>query len=89
MPKNAQHKQKPIFFPAEPDEPRLQFLTSFSSSDDLESSPSAFRKFIVGDAKSSKPIVKPYGVAAYNNKIYVCDTVHNAIDLLDLENRKL
>lgn len=89
VPKSAQHKQKPIFFPPEPDEPRLQFLASFSSSDDFEASASAFRKFIVGEANSSKPIVKPYGLTVYNNKIYVCDTVHNAIDVLDFEKRKL
>ena len=88
MPKNAPQPQKPIFFPPAPDEPRLQFLTSFSSSDDLEQTSSAFRKFIVGVESHSRPIVKPYGVAVYNNKIYVCDTVHNAIDILDLENRK-
>ncbi len=88
-PKIAQQKHTPIFYPPEPDAPRLQFLASFSSSDDLEESSSAFRKFIVGDEKSSKPIVKPYGVAVYNNKIYVCDTVHNGIEILDLENRKL
>jgi len=88
MPKTAQHKQKPIFYPPEPDEPRLQYLISFSSSDDLEASPSAFRKFIVGEANTAKPIVKPYGVTVFNNKIYVCDTVHNAIDILDLETRK-
>lgn len=90
LPKTGQHKQqKTVFFPSEPDEPRLQYLASFSSSDDLEASPSAFRKFIVGQADISRPIVKPYGIAAHNNKIYVCDTVHNAIDVLDLERRKL
>src|SRR3989338_6236011 len=80
-------RQTPIFYPPEPDEPRLQFLASFSSSDDFEKSPSAFKKFIVGDEKKTKPIVKPYGVAVYGNKIYICDTVHNGIDILDFETR--
>jgi len=87
-PKNATLPQKPVFFPPAPDEPRLQYLTSFSSSDDLEDSSSAFRKFIVGEEHNSKPIVKPYGIAINDNKIYVCDTVHNAVDILDLEKRK-
>lgn len=87
-PKTAQEMQKPIFYPPEPDEPRLQFLISFSSSEDIEGSPGAFRKFVVGEEKNIKPIVKPYGVAVYDNKIYVCDTVHNSIDILDLEKRK-
>lgn len=86
--KQTRHEQKPVFFPPEPGDPRLQYLASFSSSDDLEASPSAFRKFIVGQTNTGKPIVKPYGVAVHDNKIYVCDTVHNAIDILDMEKRK-
>jgi len=88
VPKTVEERQKAIFYPPEPDEPRLQFLVSFSSSDDLEGPPSGFRKFIVGEEKQTKPIVKPYGVAVYNDKIYICDTVHNSIDILDLEKRK-
>jgi len=80
--------QKPVFYPPEPEKPRLQFLASFSSSGDLESSPGAFRKFLLGEEKNSKPIVKPYGIAVFDNKIYVCDTVHNGIDILDLEKKK-
>jgi len=86
--KIAQQNQKPIFYPPQPDEPRLQFLASFSSSDDLEPPPSAFRKFIADEEKNTRPIVKPYGVAVYDSKIYICDTVHNGIDVLDLEKRK-
>ncbi len=81
-------EKKPIFYPPPPDEPHLQFLTSFSSSDDFEKEPSTFRKFIVGDEKKTKPIVKPYGVTVHNNKIYICDTVHNGIDILDFDTRK-
>src|SRR3989338_2562629 len=80
-------KPEPIFYPPPPDESRLQFLISFSSSDDFEASPSAFRKFIVGDEKKTKPIVKPYGVSVNGKKVYICDTVHNGIDILDFETR--
>src|SRR3989338_5883919 len=55
----------PIFYPPAPDEPRLQFLKSFSASDDFEKPPSAFKRFIVGGEKKQKPIVKPYGVAVH------------------------
>lgn len=89
IPEMVQQKESPIFYPPEPDEPRLQFLVSFSSSDDLEAPAGAFQKFIVGEEKNTKPIVKPYGVTVYNNKIYVCDTINNSIDILDLERKKL
>jgi DNA-binding beta-propeller fold protein YncE len=87
-PKIAQEGERPVFYPPLPDEPRLQFLTSFSTSEDLESPTSEFRKFVVGEEKNFKAIVKPYGVAAYNDKIYVCDAVHNSIDILDLKEKK-
>lgn len=89
VPKAAQEKPGPIFYPPSPEAPRLQFLISFSSSDDFEVAPSTFKKFIIGDEKSTKPIVKPYGVTVHGNKIYICDTVINCIDILDLETRKL
>lgn len=86
---SVQEKSGPVFYPPEPDAPRLQFLASFSSSRDLEEPQGAFRKMIVGNEESSKPIVKPYGLAVYDNKIYICDTVLNSIDILDLRKRKL
>ncbi len=81
-------KIKPIFYPAAPDAPRLQFLTSFSSSRDLSGPPNVLKRFIVGDEAGVSPIVKPYGVAVFNRKIYICDTANNSIDILDLEKRK-
>jgi len=88
-PKVTQEKAGPIFYPPAPEAPRLQFLTSFSSSDDLEAAPSTFRKFIVGEEQNTRPIVKPYGVTVHDNKIYICDTVINCIEIMDLERRKL
>lgn len=88
LPRAARENARPIFYPAEPNEPRLQFLAGFSSSEDLGDTASAFRKFITGEEKAGRPIVKPYGVAVYDNKIYICDTVNNSIDILDLGNRK-
>jgi len=87
-PKIERENIGPIFYPAAPDDPRIQFLTGFSSSADFEGSSSAFKKFIIGDEKEQKPIVKPYGVAVYDNKIYLCDTVNDTIDILDFSKRK-
>ncbi len=78
----------PEFFPPVPDEPRLQYLSSFSSSDDFEKPTSSFRKFIVGDNKKTKPIVKPYGVTVHKGKIYICDAAHGGIDILNFQTRK-
>ncbi len=84
----AKNPSRPVFFPASPDEPRLQFLKSFSTSKDFEKPVSGFRKFIVGDEKKTKEIAKPYGVAVHDKKIFVCDTVRNAIVVLDFKTRE-
>ena len=61
------------FFPPPPDEPRIQYLTSFGSEDDL-SKRSHFQEFVVGEQRVHRPIWKPYGITASRGKIYICDT---------------
>lgn len=75
-----------VFYPPAPDAPRLQFLKSFSSSDDVAEQ-SLFSQFILGRF-SPDPINKPYGVATYSNCIYVCDTMLRSVSVLDLERRR-
>ncbi len=79
----VKQKREPLFYPPAPDEPRVQYLTSFSSSRDVEGDPGTFAKFILGETPV-KPIAKPYGVILKNGKIYVCDTAYNALEILDL-----
>ncbi len=66
-----------IFYPALPDQPRIQFLTSFSGSNRQGVKKNSFADFILGDkttADTQTGIIKPYGVAFYNNLLYVVDT---------------
>lgn len=74
------------FFPPAPDEPRVQFLTSFSSDTDLGRT-RGFSDFIVGD-KPSGSLVKPYGLALHGGKIFVCDTDQKLIQVFDLQKRR-
>lgn len=77
---------QPIFYPLPPDEPRIQFLTSYSTSTDITGRSNPFQAFIIGE-KEENPIVKPYGFAVWQNKIYVCDTQLQAIIILDIEEK--
>lgn len=79
-------KREPLFYPTAPDEPRIQYLTSFASSQDVEGDSSAFAKFILGEAPV-KSIAKPYGVTLKNGKIYICDTAYNTLEILDLSQK--
>src|ERR1700727_3936771 len=62
------------FFPPSPDDPRIQFLTAFSSEIDLGRG-HTFADYITGEQKTTDPLVKPYGLAVHDGKIFVCDTV--------------
>jgi len=77
-------QESPVFFPPAPELPRLQYLTSFSSLQDVEEQ-SAFNRFVVGQKQDVK-LDKPYGVAIYDWKIYVCDT-NSTVIIFDLRNK--
>jgi len=78
----------PVFYPGPPEKPRLQFLKSFSTPKDVGvQGVSGFQKFVVGEPETEEKIGKPYGVAMYEGKIYVCDVGKRVVEILDLENK--
>jgi DNA-binding beta-propeller fold protein YncE len=81
---------KYIFFPPAPDEPRVQYLTSFSSEKDLRgNSGGNFMSFVTGEQLPDNPIFKPYGAAVADHAIYVCDEGISAVLRLDLAAKKM
>jgi sugar lactone lactonase YvrE/predicted small lipoprotein YifL len=80
----------PVFFPPLPNEPRIQFLKGISTAEDVTGKDESFGLItVVGEADERiDQIVKPYGVAAYKGKIYVCDTGAAQVLILDLVNKK-
>lgn len=79
--------KKYVFFPPAPDVPRIQFLTQFASDADLGRG-SSFADYITGETKTADPLVKPYGLAVHDGKVYVCDTVTYKIQVFDLKTRR-
>ncbi len=76
----------PIFFPPLPEKPRLQFLTSLSNARDLGAAgPSGFEKFVLGDTERREAIATPYGLALFDDKVYVCDVGQRRVVVLDLK----
>ena len=79
-----------IYYPDAPDMPRLQFLKSFSSTQDLgdpEDTVGGLEAFLVGTEEADRDkIVKPYGITLYDGKLYVCDVGKKMINVLDLQN---
>jgi len=74
----------PTFFPPAPELPRIQYLTAFTGSKDVEKQ-TAFNRFVVGE-KQDVRLDKPYGVAIHDGKIYVCDT-NATVVVFDLKSK--
>lgn len=89
--KVAPEERPLIVFPSPPDTPRVQFLTAFSTSEDVEAprSPSFWDRMLGREEEdeTAKGIIKPYGVTMLDGRIYVCDTVLGGINVLDLRSQ--
>jgi len=83
----SKKRAKPLYFPPEPDPPRVVSVYRFHSNRDLEVH-SAFNEFVVGKA-ATVHFDHPYGVAYHDHTIYVADPQLGAILLLDLAKRKM
>ncbi|MHC4645250.1 MAG: 6-bladed beta-propeller [Planctomycetota bacterium] len=83
---------KPVFYPEPPDRPRLQFLFSIAREQDLgrqQQERSALEKFVLGDEDPRRGrIEKPYGIAMFDGKIYVCDVGRQIVQVIDLRQGK-
>jgi hypothetical protein len=88
--KEASKGPKYMFFPAAPDEPHVQFLTSFETEKDLRKGKhDSFMTFLTGQLPKMQVIVKPYGGHAGGGKFYVCDTGQGVVLKMDLAAQKM
>ena len=78
------------FWPPYPDEPRIQYLTSFQTSKDVQPPKSDLDKLIYGkEPEQTLALTKPYGVRMWKGKIYVCDIRNNSVTVLDLRKHQV
>ena len=83
-----QQRLEPVFFPPLPERPRLQFLKSFSGPDELGAvTTSGFERFVLGEPNAKQGIAKPYGMAIFDGKLYVCDVGKRIVEVFDLKKR--
>jgi hypothetical protein len=80
-------RHKPVFYPEPPEKPRLQFVHSIAREEDLPGKAKelgAFERFVLGsEDKKTGRIEKPYGLAVYDGKIYVCDVGRRMVHVID------
>lgn len=84
----ADKRQELVIYPAPPDTARIQYLTSFSSSQDISGKQPKIMKSIFGEQKPVM-ISKPFGIEIKNGKIYVCDINLKGLVIIDLEKNKV
>ena len=76
-----------VSYPNPPDTARIQYLTSFGSSENIEKKRGFLTRYLVGE-EEPKNIYKPYGVAAIEGKIFICDLSIQGLEILDLKSKK-
>jgi sugar lactone lactonase YvrE len=79
---------KYIFYPPPPDEPRLQYLTGFSSGNAFFGQ-SGFKKFVLGRSSGDKLIGKPYGIGSRRNEVFFCDSGVAGVGILNLDKQAM
>jgi DNA-binding beta-propeller fold protein YncE len=83
----AQHVEEkaPVtFYPKPPEQPRLQFLTTLSSEENLGPTREGLDNFLLGPNVSLSAIGRPYDVSSSPGKIYITDREINKILIVDL-----
>ena len=87
-PQQVERAKGPVFYPPAPDPPRLQFLMSFSNAQGWTESRTSFADFIVGkEAVGEGDITAPYGLAARDGKVYICDLGNRTVHVVDMANK--
>jgi DNA-binding beta-propeller fold protein YncE len=78
-----------IFYPRPPDAPRIQHLATYASARDLEAGKAGggLKDFLLGEEKQDEALVRPYGVAMSDGKIYVADSRAPGLAIFDLKAR--
>ncbi len=78
----------PVFYPPLPNPPRIQHLLSLTALADLNQNKSSFADFILGAQSADSMVVKPYGIALFEKKIYIVDAASAGYVILDLVTRQ-
>lgn len=85
----VEKKTDTAFFPPLPQQPRLQYLVSITSEEDIGAKQSsAVQEWLIGKRPSAKQIVRPHDIGASPGKIYVLDKTLNKVLILDLAKKE-
>lgn len=77
----------PVFYPQAPETPRIQYLATYGTEWDVKGGRDWLESFLYGEREPAR-LVKPYGVAIHDGKIFVVDTIATGVAILDLVKKK-
>lgn len=86
----AEKKTETTFFPPLPQQPKLQYLVSISTEEDIGGKKaSGVSEWLIGKQTSSKQIARAHDVGSAKGKIYILDRTFRKILMLDLAKKEL
>lgn len=74
-----------VFYPSLPQQPRIQYLTTVTSQEDLGGKTGDMRSFLIGDTTSRNRLLRPFAVAHEKDFIYVVDSKFKKVVTIDLK----
>jgi sugar lactone lactonase YvrE len=87
-----QHAKEKLVWPYPPEKPRIEFLYSFSSKQDIGIQKSWFRKtidFLFGEERDESFLVRPQSIAVdHQGRIYVSDIAVKGVHVFDFERKE-
>lgn len=81
-------KSAPVFYPALPDPPRIQHLTTIASARDIVPR-TGFSDFVLGEDTETGKLKRPYGATLSQGKLYVADSRAPGLVIFDLNSRRV
>lgn len=83
----VRHEPDSLFWPAQPEKPRIKYVQSIYREDDLGREYSFLEKIFGKGYLDS--MVRPYGVSVTGGKLYVTDIVSRSVTVYDLDRKRL
>ena len=87
-PPPAKEAAGPLVYPLPPDPPRIQYLATLDRATSVAAGRSGLADFVLGDDKKGEALMRPYGAALFEGKLFVADSRAPGIAAFDLVARK-
>ena len=81
-------KLETVYYPPLPQKPRLQFLHSITTEDDIGKKTSGLEEFLMGKQTSLNKIERPFDIGASKGRIYISDGAYKKILIINLEKKE-